>query len=37
MDVNANMRGVLVDWLVELALEFKVGSDTLYLLVSYMD
>ncbi|KAK9756400.1 hypothetical protein RND81_01G094400 [Saponaria officinalis] len=36
-DVSANMRGILVDWLVELAEEFKVVSDTLYLSISYVD
>ncbi|KAL6504336.1 putative cyclin-A3-1 [Orobanche gracilis] len=36
-DVNANMRGVLVDWLVEVAEEYKLLSDTLYLAVSYVD
>ncbi|KAL6527357.1 Cyclin [Orobanche gracilis] len=36
-DVNANMRGVLVDWLVEVAEEYKLLSDTLYLTVSYVD
>lgn len=36
-DVNANMRGVLVDWLVEVAEEYKLVSDTLYFSVSYID
>ncbi|CAK9145169.1 unnamed protein product [Ilex paraguariensis] len=36
-DVSANMRGVLVDWLVEVAAEYKLLSDTLYLTVSYID
>ncbi|KAL3505092.1 hypothetical protein ACH5RR_034933 [Cinchona calisaya] len=36
-DVTANMRGVLVDWLVEVAEEYKLLSDTLYLTVSYID
>ncbi|GFQ01533.1 putative cyclin-a3-1 [Phtheirospermum japonicum] len=36
-DVTANMRGVLIDWLVEVAEEYKLHSDTLYLTVSYMD
>ncbi|MED6162897.1 cyclin [Stylosanthes scabra] len=35
--VNANMRGVLVDWLVEVAEEYKLVSDTLYFSVSYVD
>ncbi|KAJ4770813.1 Cyclin family protein [Rhynchospora pubera] len=36
-DVTANMRGVLIDWLVEVAEEYKLVSDTLYLTVSYID
>ncbi|KAI9118074.1 hypothetical protein K1719_010406 [Acacia pycnantha] len=36
-DVTANMRGILVDWLVEVAEEYKLLSDTLYLAVSYID
>ncbi|KAH0736419.1 hypothetical protein KY285_012126 [Solanum tuberosum] len=36
-DVGANMRGVLVDWLVEVTDEYKLLSDTLYLTVSYID
>ncbi|BAS85235.1 Os03g0607600, partial [Oryza sativa Japonica Group] len=37
VDVTANMRGILVDWLVEVAEEYKLVSDTLYLTVSYID
>ncbi|KAL6207900.1 hypothetical protein ACLB2K_018853 [Fragaria x ananassa] len=36
-DITANMRGVLVDWLVEVAEEYKLLPDTLYLTVSYVD
>ncbi|KAL8172047.1 hypothetical protein V2J09_023851, partial [Rumex salicifolius] len=36
-DISASMRGVLVDWLVEVAEEYKLESDTLYLAVSYID
>ncbi|CAL0323806.1 unnamed protein product [Lupinus luteus] len=36
-DMNANMRGVLVDWLVEVAEEYNLVSDTLYFSVSYID
>ncbi|CAL9100327.1 unnamed protein product [Musa textilis] len=36
-DVTANMRAILVDWLVEVAEEYKLVSDTLYLTVSYID
>ncbi|KAM7280825.1 hypothetical protein ACFE04_007959 [Oxalis oulophora] len=36
-DITPNMRGVLVDWLVEVAEEYKLHSDTLYLTVTYVD
>ncbi|KAI3758842.1 hypothetical protein L6452_06414 [Arctium lappa] len=36
-DVTENMRGVLVDWLVEVAEEYKLLPDTLYLTISYID
>ena len=35
--VTPNMRGVLVDWLVEVAEEYGLLSETLYLSVSYID
>lgn len=31
------MRAVLVDWLVEVAEEFKLHEETLHLAVSYVD
>lgn len=36
-DITSNMRMVLVDWLVEVAEEYKLISDTLYLTVDYID
>ncbi|XP_039053348.1 putative cyclin-A3-1 [Hibiscus syriacus] len=36
-DISTNMRAILVDWLVEVADEYKLVSDTLYLTVSYID
>ena len=36
-DVTPTMRGVLVDWLVEVADEYKLLSETLHLTVSYID
>ncbi|KAL8252095.1 hypothetical protein R6Q59_035788 [Mikania micrantha] len=36
-DVSVNMRGVLVDWLVEVAEEYRLLPDTLYLTISYID
>ncbi|KAK1356789.1 hypothetical protein POM88_050045 [Heracleum sosnowskyi] len=31
------MRAILVHWLVEVAVEYKLLSDTLYLTISYID
>ncbi|GER42164.1 cyclin A3 [Striga asiatica] len=36
-DINPAMRAKLVDWLVEVAEEYKLVSDTLYLTVNYID
>eukprot|EP00257_Ricinus_communis_P020600 XP_015579866.1 G2/mitotic-specific cyclin C13-1 [Ricinus communis] len=36
-DISVKMREILVDWLVEVAEEYKLVSDTLYLTVSYID
>ncbi|MPC27579.1 G2/mitotic-specific cyclin-A [Portunus trituberculatus] len=37
MDITANMRWILVDWLVEVAEEYTLHAETLYLAVSYID
>ncbi|KAL5550312.1 hypothetical protein UlMin_000488 [Ulmus minor] len=36
-DVTPNMRGILVDWLVEVAEEYKLLHDTLFLSVYYIN
>jgi len=36
-DINMNMRAILVDWLVEVAEEYKLHDETLYLAVNYID
>jgi len=36
-DINTSMRGVLIDWLNEVAQEFKLRNETLYLAVNYTD
>ncbi|XP_057505460.1 cyclin-A1-1 [Actinidia eriantha] len=36
-DINATMRAILVDWLVEVAEEYRLVPDTLYLTVNYID
>ncbi|XP_058781171.1 putative cyclin-A3-1 [Vicia villosa] len=35
--ITTNMRGTLVDWLVEVADEYKLLQETLHLAVSYID
>lgn len=35
--VTSIMRGVMVDWLVDVHSNFKLGSDTLFLTVSLLD
>jgi cyclin B len=36
-DINARMRGVLVDWLVEVHLKYKLRPETLFLAVLILD
>ncbi|KAL4199437.1 hypothetical protein AMTRI_Chr03g51110 [Amborella trichopoda] len=36
-DITQNMRGILIDWLVEVAEEYKLVPDTLYLTVYLID
>ena len=36
-DITHTMRGILVDWLVEVSEEYKLQTETLYLAVSYID
>ncbi|KAK8500163.1 hypothetical protein V6N12_002271 [Hibiscus sabdariffa] len=36
-EINPSMRGILVDWLVEVSEEYKLVPDTLYLTVSIID
>ncbi|XVF36968.1 hypothetical protein REPUB_Repub19eG0104500 [Reevesia pubescens] len=36
-DINSNMRSILIDWLVEVAEEYRLVPDTLYLTVNYID
>ena len=36
-DINARMRAILIDWLVEVHLKFKLVPATLYLCVSLID
>jgi G2/mitotic-specific cyclin-B, other len=36
-DVNEKMRAILIDWLVEVHLKFKLVPETLYLTVNLID
>ncbi|XP_004715453.1 cyclin-A1 [Echinops telfairi] len=36
-DITAGMRAILVDWLVEVAEEYKLCAETLYLAVNFLD
>ncbi|KAJ1626318.1 cyclin-like protein [Pavlovales sp. CCMP2436] len=36
-DINSTMRGILIDWLVEVAEEYRLVPETLYLAVNYID
>ena len=36
-DINHSMRAILVDWLVEVAEEYKLLPQTLYLTINYID
>jgi len=36
-DINANMRSILVDWLVEVSEEYKLHTETLFLSINYID
>lgn len=36
-EINIKMRSILVDWLVEVAEEYKLCADTLYLAVNFLD
>merc|ERR1719431_2181172 len=36
-DITHSMRSILVDWLVEVAEEYKLQTETLYLAVNYID
>lgn len=36
-DINFKMRRILIDWLVEIAEEFNLFTETLQLAVNYMD
>lgn len=37
MDINEKMRAILVDWLVEVHMKFKLLPETLYVTVNLID
>ena len=36
-DINEKMRGILVDWVIEVHLRFKLLPETLFLTVTLID
>jgi len=36
-DINESMRAILVDWLVDVHLKFKLLSETLFLTINIID
>ena len=36
-DINSAMRTILVDWLIEVADEYKLNDETLFLCIQYID
>lgn len=36
-DITYTMRTILVEWMVEVAEEYRLQTETLYLAVSYID
>jgi cyclin A len=36
-DINTAMRTILIDWLIEVADEYKLNDETLFLCVQYVD
>lgn len=36
-EINSQMRTILVDWLVEVADEYKLNDETLFLCIQYVD
>lgn len=37
VDINEKMRGILVDWIIEVHLRFKLKAETLFLTVNLID
>ena len=37
VDINEKMRGILVDWIIEVHLRFKLKPETLFLCINIID
>ena len=37
LDINEKMRAILIDWLVDVHLKFKLVNETLFLSVNLID
>lgn len=37
IDINEKMRGILVDWIIEVHLRFHLMPETLYLTINIID
>jgi len=37
VDINEKMRGILVDWVLEVHLKFKLMPETLFLTINLID
>jgi cyclin B len=37
LDINEKMRAILIDWLIEVHLKFKLVPESLYLTVNLID
>ena len=36
-EINDNMRGILIDWLIDLHLKFKMFPETIFTIVTIID
>ena len=36
-DINGKMRAILIDWLVDVHLKFKLKDETLYVTIALID
>jgi len=36
-EINSKMRAMLVDWLIDVGIEYELGNETVFLTISYID